>query len=113
MDYAGEMVIGAFVIGPPLPNYDLEREEMRKYYQLRYGAGFDYAYTIPAMAKAIQAAGRVIRSETDRGLIVLMDSRFMDSGYSRSMPVDWFESDVSELVSVGILKEIADFWRAN
>ncbi|HEX2767902.1 MAG TPA: helicase C-terminal domain-containing protein, partial [Geobacteraceae bacterium] len=91
MDYAGEMVIGAFVVGPPLPNYDLEREQMRKYYQRRYGAGFDYAYTIPAMAKAVQAAGRVIRSETDRGLIVLMDGRFMEPGYSRSMPVDWFE----------------------
>jgi DNA excision repair protein ERCC-2 len=110
MDYAGEMVIGAFVIGPPLPNYNLEREEMRKYYQRRYGAGFDYAYTIPAMAKAIQAAGRVIRSEIDRGLIVLMDSRFMEPAFSRSMPVDWFESDVAELVSGSILREVADFW---
>jgi DNA excision repair protein ERCC-2 len=113
MDYAGEMVIGAFVIGPPLPNYDLEREEMRKYYQRMYGAGFDYAYTIPAMAKAIQAAGRVIRSETDRGLIVLMDSRFTEPGYSRAMPADWFDTDVTELLSSGILKEVADFWGAN
>jgi DNA excision repair protein ERCC-2 len=113
MDYAGEMVIGAFVIGPPLPNYDLEREQMRAYYQRQYGAGFEYAYTIPAMAKAIQAAGRVIRSETDRGLIVLMDNRFMEPGYSRSMPVDWFESDVTELVSRSILSEITDFWAAS
>jgi len=110
MDYAGEMVIGAFVVGPPLPGYDLEREQMRAYYQRRYGAGFDYAYVIPAMAKAIQAAGRVIRSETDRGLIVLLDSRFMEPGYSRSMPADWFESDVTELVSESILSEVADFW---
>jgi DNA excision repair protein ERCC-2 len=110
MDYAGEMVIGAFVVGPPLPSYDLEREQMRSYYQRRYGAGFDYAYVIPAMAKAIQAAGRVIRSETDRGLVVLMDSRFMEPGYSRSMPADWFESDVTELVSGSILREVADFW---
>ena len=112
VDYAGDMVIGAFVIGPPLPNYDLEREQMREYYQRQYGAGFEYAYTIPAMAKAIQAAGRVIRSETDRGLIVLMDNRFMDSSYSRSMPVDWFESHVSELVSDSILREVTDFWAA-
>ena len=110
VDYAGETVIGAFVVGPPLPNYDLEREEMRGYYQRRYGAGFEYAYTIPAMAKAIQAAGRVIRSETDRGLIVLMDSRFTEAGYSRSMPADWFDTDVAELVSESILKDIADFW---
>lgn len=110
MDYAGETVIGAFVVGPPLPTYDLERELMREYYQRKYGAGFDYAYTIPAMAKAVQAAGRVIRSETDRGLIVLMDRRFLEPSYSQSMPVDWFESDVTELVSDSILSEVSDFW---
>jgi DNA excision repair protein ERCC-2 len=110
VDYPGEMAIGAFVIGPPLPNFDLEREQMRQYYQKRYQSGFDYAYVIPAMAKAIQAAGRVIRSEKERGLIVLMDNRFVQPGYSRSMPRDWFESDVSELVSESILKEISDFW---
>jgi DNA excision repair protein ERCC-2 len=110
IDYAGETVIGAFVVGPPLPNYDLEREEMRGYYQRRYGAGFAYAYAIPAMAKAVQAAGRVIRSETDRGLIVLMDGRFLEPGYSRSMPADWFDSGATELVSHGILKEVAQFW---
>jgi DNA excision repair protein ERCC-2 len=113
MDYAGEMVIGAFVVGPPLPGYDLEREQMKDYYQRQYGAGFDYAYVIPAMAKAIQAAGRVIRSETDRGLIVLMDSRFIEPGYARSMPADWFESDAAELVSGSILREVADFWAAS
>ena len=110
VDYQGEMVIGAFVVGPPLPNFDLEREQMREYYQRRFGAGFEYAYAIPAMAKAIQAAGRVIRSETDRGIIVLMDSRFLEEGFSRSMPLDWFESRASELVSGGILKELAEFW---
>ena len=110
IDYPGKMVIGAFVIGPPLPTFDLEREQMRDYYQRRYGAGFEYAYAIPAMAKAIQAAGRVIRSEHDRGLIVLMDSRFTDAGYSRAMPADWFESDVKELVSASILQDIAEFW---
>jgi DNA excision repair protein ERCC-2 len=110
VDYPGEMSIGAFVIGPPLPNFDLEREQMREYYQRQYGAGFDYAYAIPAMSKAVQAAGRVIRSETDRGLIVLMDNRFVQPGYSRSMPADWFESDVRELVSESILKDVADFW---
>lgn len=110
IDYAGETVIGAFVVGPPLPTFDLEREQMRQYYQQKYGAGFDYAYTIPAMAKAVQAAGRVIRSETDKGLIILMDRRFLEPGYSQSMPAGWFESDVSEIVSDSILSEITDFW---
>lgn len=112
MDYAGDTVIGAFVVGPPLPTYDLEREQMREYYQRKYSAGFDYAYTIPAMAKAVQAAGRVIRSETDRGLIVLMDRRFLEASYSQAMPADWFDSDVSEIVSDSILSEVAGFWEA-
>jgi len=110
IDYQGEMLVGAFVVGPPLPNFDLEREGMREYYQRRFGAGFEYAYAIPAMAKAVQAAGRVIRSETDRGIIVLMDDRFLERGFSGSMPGDWFETEARELVSDGILKELAAFW---
>jgi DNA excision repair protein ERCC-2 len=112
VDYPGEMAVGAFVVGPPLPNFDLEREQMKAYYQRRYGAGFAYAYVIPAMAKAVQAAGRVIRSETDRGLIVLMDSRFVEPEYAQAMPEDWFASDPAELVSSGILKDVAAFWEA-
>jgi DNA excision repair protein ERCC-2 len=110
VDYPGESVIGAFVVGPPLPNYDLEREEMRKYYEERYKAGSEFAYVIPAMSKAVQAAGRVIRSETDRGLIVLMDGRFIQPSYARAMPSDWFEKNASELVSESILKDVAEFW---
>ena len=84
---------------------------MRAYYQHTYGRGFDYAYTIPAMAKAIQSAGRVIRSETDRGVIVLMDDRFLEQAYSSAMPADWFDSEAKELVSGAILKEIEEFWQ--
>ncbi len=110
MDYPGETVIGAFVVGPPLPTFDLEREKMREYYQRTYGAGFDYAYSYPAMAKAVQAAGRVILSETDRGIIVLMDSRFLETTYSNTMPGDWFENSPRELVSRSILKDVRQFW---
>jgi DNA excision repair protein ERCC-2 len=110
VDYPGDLIIGAFIVGPPLPSFDLEREEMRKFYQSRYGAGFDYAYAFPAMAKAIQAAGRVIRTETDRGLIVLLDGRFLEGAYSRSMPADWFTHSPRELVSSAILREVQEFW---
>jgi DNA excision repair protein ERCC-2 len=110
VDYPGESVIGAFVVGPPLPNYDLEREEMRKYYEERYRAGFDFAYVIPAMSRAIQAAGRVIRSGTDRGLIVLMDGRFLQPAYTRAMPSDWFDRSAAELLSESILRDVAEFW---
>ncbi len=110
VDYPGEMVIGAFVVGPPLPGFDLEREKMREYYEKQYESGFDYAYTYPAMAKAIQAAGRVIRSEKDKGLIVLMDNRFIQPSFAKSMPQDWFVSDPREAVSDKILHDVSEFW---
>ncbi len=110
VDYPGDTIIGAFIVGPPLPSFDLEREEMRGYYERSYQQGFEYAYAYPAMAKAVQAAGRVIRSETDRGIIVLMDNRFLQKSYTQSMPADWFDRSPQELVSTSILSEVAEFW---
>lgn len=110
IDYPGEMLIGALIVGPALPTFDFERESLREYFETKYGNGFDYAYTYPAMAKVIQSAGRVIRSSTDKGLIVLMDRRFMHGNYLKSMPVDWGLPNT--LVSNQILKDIGDFWNA-
>jgi DNA excision repair protein ERCC-2 len=112
IDYSGPMAIGAFIVGPPLPHFDFEREKMRDYYHRSYQAGFEYAYVYPAMAKAVQAAGRVIRTETDTGIIVLMDERFMEKSFSQSLPRDWFEHGPQELISQSILKDVANFWRA-
>lgn len=110
VDYPGDMLIGAFIIGPPLPSFDVERETMKDFYAQNYQAGFEYAYTYPAMAKAIQAAGRVIRTESDRGLIVLMDGRFLEPGYASTLPGDWFRNEVGELVSQSILQDVQTFW---
>jgi DNA excision repair protein ERCC-2 len=111
VDYPGDMVIGAFVVGPPLPGFDFERERMKDYYQREYQAGQEYAYTVPAMAKAIQAAGRVIRTDSDKGVIILMDNRFLDASYARTLPADWFHDTPGELVSRSILSDLGDFWR--
>ncbi len=110
VDYPGDMLIGAIIVGPALPGYDIERELLREYYERKFGQGFDYAYTYPAMARVIQAAGRVIRSESDRGLIVLMDRRFTAPAYAATMPSDWYQNTVSELVSVKIVQDITQFW---
>lgn len=110
VDFPGDSLIGALIVGPGLPGFDLERELMREYYEKKFGQGFDYAYTYPAMARVIQAAGRVIRSESDRGLIVLLDRRFTAPAYTATMPGDWFKSSVTELVSDSILKDISEFW---
>jgi DNA excision repair protein ERCC-2 len=111
VDYPGDMIIGALVVGPGLPNYNFEREQIRAYYDSRYGSGFDFAYVYPAMAKVIQAAGRVIRSDSDRGLIVLMDQRFIERQYALAMPSDWFDKNASELVSRSIIQDIQKFWQ--
>ncbi|HEX4925401.1 MAG TPA: ATP-dependent DNA helicase, partial [Bdellovibrionales bacterium] len=113
VDYPGDMAIGAIIVGPGLPTFDLERELLREFYEKRYGEGFGYAYVYPAMTKVVQSAGRVIRSETDRGLIVLMDNRFLTKPYADSMPADWYETSVQELVSREILKDIQNFWSGN
>lgn len=112
IDYAGDMLIGAFVIGPALPTFDFEREQIRIYYENTYGKdkAFDYTYVYPAMAKAIQSAGRVIRSEKDRGVIVMMDARFLQNSYAQCMPQGWYEESPQELVSQSILSDITGFW---
>lgn len=110
IDYIGNLAIGAFIVGPPLPMFDWEREQMKQYYEARYKTGEEYSYIYPAMAKAVQAAGRVIRTETDKGIIVLMDDRFLLSSYSKCMPTDWFIEHPKELISTSILKDVANFW---
>jgi DNA excision repair protein ERCC-2 len=65
------------------------------------------------MAKAVQAAGRVIRSERDRGIIILMDDRFLEPRYSEGMPRDWFTDHPRELVSKSILTDLKVFWEKN
>lgn len=111
IDYPGDSLIGALIIGPALPKFDLERELLRDYYEKHYKSGFDYAYTYPAMSRVIQSAGRVIRSGEDRGIIVLMDQRFTMKSYAEAMPNDWFNKSVRELVSQSILKDLSEFWR--
>ena len=113
VDFRGSMASGAFIVGPGLPSYDLERELLREYYEKEYGNGFDYAYTYPAMTKVIQSAGRVVRSPSDCGLIVLLDGRFLIPSYAQSMPIDWYNESPSELVSTSILDDVSKFWQGH
>ncbi|MGE3683283.1 MAG: ATP-dependent DNA helicase [Bdellovibrionales bacterium] len=110
VDYPGEMLIGALIVGPALPSFDFEREQLREYYDKKHGQGFNYAYTFPAMARVVQSAGRVIRSPKDRGVIILMDRRFLDDTFVRALPSDWVEDHVRSLVSTQILADIQSFW---
>lgn len=110
IDCPGERLIGVVVVGPPLPPYDLEREGLKDFYEKKYGQGFLFAYVYPAMAKVAQSAGRVIRTDEDRGLMLLLDRRFLTPNYANCMPSDWFTQTPQELVSSAILRDVTSFW---
>lgn len=110
VDYPGDMLIGTIIVGPALPTYDYERETLMRYFEKKYGNGNAYACIYPAMTKVVQSAGRVIRSQSERGLIVLLGKRFIEKDYVVAMPSDWYDTSVNELVSGSILSDIKNFW---
>ncbi len=101
---------GVFIVGPAVPAICYERGLRKEFYDKKFGDGFSYAYIYPAMAKSIQAAGRVIRSDTKQGLIVMMDCRFVQKTYVETMPRYWFQNSIKELVSTQILADVKSFW---
>ena len=89
IDLPGTCLDGVMVVGVGLPQVGPEQEALRAWYDAHLGHGFLYAYQIPGMQKAAQAAGRVIRSEHDRGIVILVDDRFRQATYRRLMPPHW------------------------
>jgi DNA excision repair protein ERCC-2 len=89
IDLVGERLIGAVLVGVGLPQLCIERNLIRDYFQEQNAAGFEYAYTYPGMNRVLQAAGRVIRSDTDRGVVLLIDARFNETRYRRLFPAWW------------------------
>jgi DNA excision repair protein ERCC-2 len=112
VDYQGDMLSGVMVIGPALPQVSFEQELLKQYYDEQYGAGFEFAYLIPGMTRVVQSAGRVIRSETDIGVIALLCKRFTQESYTRYFPADWYEESPRELVSKKPAKDIRSFFEA-
>jgi DNA excision repair protein ERCC-2 len=89
IDLVGERLIGAVIVGVGLPQLCVERDLIRDYFQQQNSGGFDYAYTFPGMNRVLQAVGRVIRSDTDRGVVLLIDARFTEPRYRRLFPTWW------------------------
>lgn len=108
IDLAADRLIGAVVVGTGLPQVCNDREIVKQYFDSRGMDGFDYSYRYPGMNKVLQSAGRVIRTENDRGIIVLLDDRFCQKRYQELFPREW---KVSRICSVGDIKEEAErFW---
>jgi DNA excision repair protein ERCC-2 len=109
IDLVGDRLIGAIIVGVGLPQLCIERDLIRDYFQAQTGAGFDYAYTFPGMNRVLQAIGRVIRSETDRGVVLLIDARFAEPRYRRLFPPWWQRTHAGNTAQ--IRAALAKFWQ--
>jgi DNA excision repair protein ERCC-2 len=89
IDLPGSLLVGVTVIGVGMPRMSLERDLLLKYFETRRGAGFDYAYRFPGMQRVLQAIGRLIRTESDQGAALLIDSRFREGRYRKLFPSWW------------------------
>jgi DNA excision repair protein ERCC-2 len=110
IDLVGERLTGVAVVGVGLPQVNPEQEISRAYFEMHFGEGFDYAYTYPGLNRVLQAAGRLIRTGTDRGGLLLVDARFAGRQYQQLLPPEWFPFPfLSRNPDLGGL--LADFWR--
>lgn len=109
INLAEDKLIGAVIVGTGLPQVCRERELLKNYFDGQGLRGFDYAYLYPGMNKVLQSAGRVIRTDEDRGVILLLDERFRDTRYQETFPREWKEYSLCTVETVETVTE--DFWR--
>ena len=110
IDLLGEKLIGAILVGTGLPQLGNEREILRSFYTENGENGFDYAYRYPGMNKVLQAAGRVIRTREDHGVILLLDERFRQREYSNLFPVEW--NDRKTCILSNVEAQLQKFWES-
>lgn len=110
IDLVGERLSGAVIVGVGLPAICPERDLIRSHFDER-GVGFDFAYRYPGINRVLQAAGRVIRTDCDRGAVLLIDQRFCSPGYQRLLPVHWATSVVESEQEMG--QRLKGFWASD
>ncbi|UWV45946.1 ATP-dependent DNA helicase [Acetivibrio thermocellus] len=108
IDLRDDRLIGAIIVGVGLPQICIERDIIRDYYQNKNRLGFEYSYMYPGMNKVMQAAGRVIRSENDKGVILLIDDRFTNPSYLALFPNEWFP--YIRVTGNNISEHVKKFW---
>ncbi|WP_255993131.1 helicase C-terminal domain-containing protein [Clostridium perfringens] len=110
IDLTLDKLIGVIIIGVGMPKICLERESIKEYYNSIGKNGFDYAYVYPGIIKVLQAAGRCIRTERDKGVVLLLDDRYFTNKYKSLLPREWFLNILSESEE-GIKKTCEHFWK--
>lgn len=108
IDLKNDSLIGAIIVGTGLPQVCDEREILKQYFDGWGENGFDYAYRYPGMNKVLQAAGRVIRTADDFGIVALLDERFLSPSYQRLFPREWREYEVVTVDQIG--RKVERFW---
>ena len=108
IDLIGDRLCGVVIVGVGLPGISPEREIIRNYFAKHNQAGFEYAYMYPGINRVFQAAGRVIRSESDRGVILLIDKRFSKVQYKALFPIEWRPIRVHDNGQLGDI--VKTFW---
>jgi DNA excision repair protein ERCC-2 len=108
IDLAGERLSGVIIVGVGLPQISPEREIMSQYFASRLGRGFEYAYQFPGFNKVQQAAGRVIRSESDVGFVLLIDDRYEKPEYQALFPEEWQPVRLSDQTPLD--QCLSEFW---
>ena len=108
IDLKEERLIGAVIVGTGLPMVCVEQEVLRGYFEEKEEAGFDFAYQYPGMNKVLQAAGRVIRTTEDTGVILLLDERFRNREYRELFPREWEDCRIVQRSSLP--EVIHSFW---
>jgi DNA excision repair protein ERCC-2 len=99
-------------VGVGLPQISFERDLIRKFYDEKEISGFEYSYVNPGMNRVMQAVGRLIRSENDRGIALLLDERYLQDRYRHLFKTEWDDYEV--VTSPEDVKNIcADFWKIN
>ncbi len=106
IDFKGDQLIGAIIVGVGLPQLSLERDLIKDYFAKD---GFDYAYRYPGMNKVLQAAGRVIRQEQDRGVILLLDDRYEQGDYKKMLPAGW--KQIYRTNEQSVEAQLEKFWK--
>lgn len=109
IDLRSDRLIGSLIVGTGIPPVEPQRELLREYFSGQGRNGYDFAYRFPGMNKVLQAAGRVIRTAEDVGIVVLMDGRFSEGSNRELFPLEWGQPE--SVAGEEAAERIRDFWR--
>lgn len=109
IDLLGKRLIGVAIISVGIPQISFERNILKNHFPKKLKKGYDYAYIYPGMVKVNQSGGRVIRSEDDKGVVLLIDKRFSIEPYSKLLPKHWIVEDFYS--DKDIKKRLDEFWK--